>query len=58
MTKLPDEVFVLDTKKEHIAVTEANKLKIPSSPSSTPTSTPTWSSTRSRATTTPSAPTP
>ena len=25
----PDAVFVLDTKKEHIAVTEANKLKIP-----------------------------
>ena len=29
MTKLPDAVFVIDTKKEHIAVTEANKLKIP-----------------------------
>ncbi len=29
MTKLPDAVFVLDTKKEHIAVTEANKLGIP-----------------------------
>ncbi|HEY7628430.1 MAG TPA: 30S ribosomal protein S2, partial [Ilumatobacteraceae bacterium] len=29
MTKRPDAVFVLDTKKEHIAVTEANKLKIP-----------------------------
>ncbi len=25
----PDAIFVLDTKKEHIAVTEANKLKIP-----------------------------
>ncbi|MEI7619213.1 MAG: 30S ribosomal protein S2 [Actinomycetota bacterium] len=25
----PDAVFILDTKKEHIAVTEANKLKIP-----------------------------
>jgi small subunit ribosomal protein S2 len=25
----PDAVFVLDTKKEHIGVTEANKLKIP-----------------------------
>ena len=25
----PDAVFVLDTKKEHIAVTEANKLGIP-----------------------------
>ena len=29
MEKLPDVVFVLDTKKEHIAVTEANKLGIP-----------------------------
>jgi small subunit ribosomal protein S2 len=29
LTKRPDAVFVLDTKKEHIAVTEANKLKIP-----------------------------
>src|SRR5437870_4260234 len=29
MQKLPDAVFVIDTKKEHIAVVEANKLKIP-----------------------------
>ena len=29
MTKAPDAIFVLDTKKEHIAVTEANKLGIP-----------------------------
>jgi small subunit ribosomal protein S2 len=29
MKRLPDAVFVIDTKKEHIAVTEANKLKIP-----------------------------
>ena len=29
MEKLPQAVFVLDTKKEHIAVTEANKLGIP-----------------------------
>ena len=29
LTKRPDAVFVLDTKKEHIAVTEANKLGIP-----------------------------
>ncbi len=29
MTKLPDAVFILDTKKESIAVTEANKLGIP-----------------------------
>jgi small subunit ribosomal protein S2 len=29
MTRAPDAVFVLDTKKEDIAVTEANKLGIP-----------------------------
>ena len=29
MEKLPQAVFILDTKKESIAVTEANKLKIP-----------------------------
>ena len=29
MGKLPDAVFVLDTKKEEIAVTEANKLGLP-----------------------------
>jgi small subunit ribosomal protein S2 len=29
MDRLPEAVFVLDTKKEHIAVTEANKLGIP-----------------------------
>ncbi|MCU1452612.1 MAG: rpsB [Acidimicrobiales bacterium] len=29
MEKLPSAVFVLDTKKEHIAVTEANKLGLP-----------------------------
>lgn len=29
MAKRPDAVFVLDTKKEHIGVTEANKLGIP-----------------------------
>jgi small subunit ribosomal protein S2 len=29
MQKLPDAVFILDTKKEHIGVTEANKLGIP-----------------------------
>ena len=29
MARRPDAVFVLDTMKEHIAVTEANKLKIP-----------------------------
>ena len=29
MKKAPDCVFIVDTKKEHIAVTEANKLGIP-----------------------------
>ena len=29
LDKLPDAVFVIDTKKEHIAVTEANKLGMP-----------------------------
>jgi small subunit ribosomal protein S2 len=29
MGKLPQAVFILDTKKEHIGVTEANKLGIP-----------------------------
>ena len=29
MAKLPDAVFIIDTKKEHIAVTEANKLGLP-----------------------------
>ena len=29
MFRHPDAIFVLDTKKEHIAVTEANKLGIP-----------------------------
>jgi small subunit ribosomal protein S2 len=29
MTRLPDAVFIIDTKKEHIGVTEANKLRIP-----------------------------
>jgi small subunit ribosomal protein S2 len=29
LNRRPDAVFVLDTMKEHIAVTEANKLKIP-----------------------------
>jgi small subunit ribosomal protein S2 len=29
MERLPDAVFVIDTKKEHIAVTEANRLGIP-----------------------------
>jgi small subunit ribosomal protein S2 len=29
MKSVPDAIFVVDTKKEHIAVTEANKLGIP-----------------------------
>jgi small subunit ribosomal protein S2 len=29
LESVPDAVFVLDTKKEHIAVTEANKLGVP-----------------------------
>ena len=29
MSKLPDAVFIIDTKKEHIGVVEANKLKLP-----------------------------
>ncbi len=29
MARLPEAVFVIDTKKEHIAVTEANKLGLP-----------------------------
>ena len=29
MARLPDAVFVIDTKKEHIGVTEAKKLKVP-----------------------------
>ncbi|HWD52159.1 MAG TPA: 30S ribosomal protein S2 [Acidimicrobiales bacterium] len=29
LAKLPDAIFVIDTNKEHIAVTEANKLGLP-----------------------------
>jgi small subunit ribosomal protein S2 len=29
LDRLPDAIFVIDTKKEHIAVTEANKLRMP-----------------------------
>ncbi|HEX4862721.1 MAG TPA: 30S ribosomal protein S2 [Acidimicrobiales bacterium] len=29
MARLPEAVFIIDTKKEHIAVTEANKLNLP-----------------------------
>jgi len=29
LTKIPDYIFVIDSKKEHLAVTEAIKMKIP-----------------------------
>ena len=29
LERLPEAIFVIDTKKEHIAVTEANKLRLP-----------------------------
>ncbi|HUR76778.1 MAG TPA: 30S ribosomal protein S2 [Acidimicrobiales bacterium] len=29
LSRLPDAIFVIDTKKEHLAVTEANKLRMP-----------------------------
>jgi len=29
LDRLPEAIFVIDTKKEHIAVTEANKLQLP-----------------------------
>jgi small subunit ribosomal protein S2 len=29
LDRLPEAIFVIDTKKEHIAVTEANKLRMP-----------------------------
>ncbi|MEN3316427.1 MAG: small subunit ribosomal protein, partial [Acidimicrobiaceae bacterium] len=29
LNRMPDAVFIIDTKKEHIAVTEANKLGMP-----------------------------
>jgi small subunit ribosomal protein S2 len=29
LSRMPDAVFIIDTKKEHIAVTEANKLGMP-----------------------------
>jgi ribosomal protein S2 len=55
MTRVPSAVWIVDTKKEHIAVGEARKLASRSSRSWTPTATPTRSTTRSRATTTRSA---
>jgi small subunit ribosomal protein S2 len=56
MTKLPGALFVVDPSMEHIAVSEAKKLEIRSSPSPTRTAIPTRSTTSSPATTTPSAP--
>jgi len=56
MEGLPDVMFVVDVGHENIAIHEAQKLGIPSSPSSTPTARPTASATSSRATTTPCAP--
>ena len=54
----PEAVWIVDPKKEHIAIDEARKLRSRWSPSWTPTATPTRSTTRSRATTTRSAPSP
>jgi len=56
LERVPDAIFVIDTKKEHIAVTEARKLGLPVVASWTPIATPTSSTTSSRATTTRSAP--
>ena len=45
MSRLPDAIFVVDTRKEKIAVDEARKLKIPVMAWSTPTAIPTkWTS--------------
>ena len=57
MKKLPGALFVVDPRKEHIAVTEARmRWASRSWPSWTPTAIPTRSTTSSPATTTPSAP--
>ena len=55
MRELPGALFVVDLKKEEIAVKEARLLNIPSSASSIPTAIPTLSITLSPATTTQSA---
>jgi small subunit ribosomal protein S2 len=52
MKRLPGALYVVDPRKEHIAVTEANRLKILWSRSPTRTVTPTSSRTSSPATTT------
>jgi small subunit ribosomal protein S2 len=48
MAKVPSAVWIIDTKKEHLAVDECKKLVSRSWRSSTPTATPTRSTTRSR----------
>jgi small subunit ribosomal protein S2 len=52
MTRLPDALFVIDLKKEHIAVSEAGAWGSPSSPSSTATAARRESTTRFPPTTT------
>ncbi len=57
MDGLPDAVVIVDTAREHIAVDEAAPPQASrSSPSWTAMPTRTWSTTPSRPTTTPSAP--
>ena len=56
MTRRPDAVFVLDTKKEHLASPRPTSWASRWWPWSTRTATPTSSSTSSPATTTPSGP--
>ena len=55
MTKVPSAVWIVDPKKEHLAVSEARKLRIPIVASSTRTPIRTRSTTVSPATTTRSA---
>ena len=56
MARTPSAVWIVDTKKEHLAVEEARKLRHPGHRRSwTPTATRTRSTSRSRATTTRSA---
>lgn len=56
LTRTPSALWIVDTKKEHLAVDEAQKLGIPIIGILDTTATPTRSRTRSRATTTRSAP--
>lgn len=56
MKKLPDALFIIDPKKEEIAVAEARKLNIPIMLRLTPTAIPTLSTIRFRPTMTLSAP--